>query len=170
MTLNVSAYPLCAAKLKFQRADLNDPLMTPYWAAVCVAFDIRDADLAEKGGFNFNSRTDINGKALLSGLEAILRDRSHRTVANAGFAHSGLVALLGSRGVKTSALKSEDDYWTAAETLFPGQITRNGGMTALYVQINAIPKNARKRFVLENLRKLPSEWLSSSSAHARKLQ
>lgn len=167
--LNVSAYPLCAAKLKFQHVNLNEPLMTHYWAAVCVASDMRDEELAEHGGFNFQSKTEENGRKLLSELEKVLRKRSQRRVANYGFAHDGLRSMLGARGVKTSMLKSEDDYWTAAEALFPGYITRGGGMTQLYVQINSIPKKRRQALGFSNLKNLPIEWISEASNHQAKL-
>ena len=78
--------------------------------------------------------------------------------------------MLGSRGVKTSALKTEDDYWKAAETLFPGRIARNGGFTSLAVQIHSIPKKERKRLAAENLRSVPVEWISGAHVHQRKLR
>jgi hypothetical protein len=167
--LNVSAYPLCATRLRFQNANLNDPAMTPYWAAVSVAFDIRDAELAEHGGFNFNSQTDENGRRLLSELEKLLATRAQRRAANSTFAHDGLRSMLGARGVKTSLLKGEDDYWTAAETLFPGCIKRTGGMAALYVQINSIPKKRRQALGFSNLKSLPADWISDATNHQAKL-
>ncbi|QIB36851.1 hypothetical protein G3A56_01595 [Rhizobium oryzihabitans] len=170
MTLNVSAYPLCAARLKFQRADLSDKLMTHYWAAVCVAFDIRDAELAEAGGFNFESRTEENGKRLLSGLENLLMKRQQRVAANSAYASLELRASLGARGIKTSKLKTEDDYWLVAETLFAGRITRDGGLTRLYAQICNITKKERARLTAENLKKIDPDWLSDAAAHQRKLQ
>lgn len=170
MTLNVSAYPLCATKLHFQRTDLNDPLMTHYWAAVCVAFDIRDAELAEVGGFNFESKTTENGKKLLSGLEKLLMQRQQRVAANSTFASLELKASLGARGIKTSMLKTEDDYWRVAETLFPGRITRDGGITKLYWQICRISKKDRARLTAENLKNVDPDFVSDAAAHQRKLQ
>lgn len=167
--LNVSAYPLCATRLRFQQANLNDPALTHYWAAVCVATDIRDAELAEHGGFNFNSQTEENGRKLLSELEKLLVSRSQRRAANSAFSHDGLRSMLGARGVKTLMLTGEDDYWTAAETLFPGCITRNGGMTQLYVQINSIPKRRRQALGSSNLKNLPADWISGATNHQVKL-
>ena|ERR1044072_5743685 len=161
--VSVSAYPLCAKRLGFQRANLSEPTMTKYWAAVCVAVDLMDSQLTEFGGFNFNDMSEKNGGKLLSRLEKFLGRRSKRTVANYGFASEGLKALLGSRGIKTSMLKSEDDYWTAAEILFPGRIKRDGGFSSLYVQIHSIPKKTRQALGRENLRKLPAAWLSPSA-------
>lgn len=159
--LNVSAYPRCAKRLEFQRANLAEVGFTKYWAAVCVAFDLSDSQLTEFGGFDFDDRSDKNGGKLLSRLEKFLNERGKRTVANYAFASEGLKALLGARGVKTSMLKSEDDFWTAAEIMFPGCIKREGGFGSLYVQINTIPKKQRKRLCDANIRKLPAEWLSA---------
>jgi len=168
--LNVSAYPLCAARIRFQNTNLSEAGMNSYWASVAIADCFRDAELAEHGGINFGQRTEENGRFILSAMEKLLMERQQRVAANSTFAHDGLRSMLGARGVKTSMLKSENDYWTAAETLFPGHIKRNGGATVLYYQINKIPKKARKRLATENLRKLPADWISESSAHAGKLQ
>lgn len=157
--LDVSRYPQCARILRFQQANLNDPLMDYWHAAVCVASAQSDALMTEFGGFNFDDRSSANGRKQLARLEEYLKDRSQRAAGNYGFASEGLKALLGSRGLKTSALKSEDDYWAAAETLFPGHINRSGGFTSLYVQITAIPKKQRGALGRENLGRLPAEWL-----------
>lgn len=170
--INVSAYPLCAKKLKFQRVNLDEPTMTKFWAAVCVADDCLDEQLTDFGGFDFNDRSPENGGRLLKRLEEFLAQRQQRYAKNsvrAKLADDGLIAMLGSRGIKTSMLKSEDDYWTAAEILFSGRIKRNGGLTSLYTQIHAIPKKQRKALANENLRKLPADWLSSATAHQAKL-
>lgn len=66
-------------------------------------------------------------------------------------------------------LHSEDDYWTAAETLFPGHISRDGGTFKLCQQILFIPKKDRKRLADANLHKIRPEWLSSASNHQHKL-
>lgn len=168
--INVSGYPLCAKRLQFQKANLSDEAMTKYWAAVCVAFDIPDVQLTQFGGFDFGDMSDKNGGALLSHLEKFLGERGKRAVANYGFASEGLKALIGARGIKTSRLKSEDDYWTAAETLFPGCIDRNGGFTSLYVQIHSIPKKKRSKLMAENLHRIPVEWLSKAGFHQAKIQ
>jgi hypothetical protein len=159
--INLSAYPLCAKRLEFQRANLAENGFNRYWAAVCVAFDLSDSQLTVFGGFNFDEVSDKNGGKLLSRLEAYLSERGKKAVANYAFASEGLKALLGSRGVKTSMLASEDDYWAAAEIMFPGSIKRERGLSSLYIQINAIPKKLRKKLCGENIRKLPDEWLSA---------
>lgn len=170
MTLNVSAYPLCATRLRFQRADLNDPLMNHYWAAVCVADEIRDRDLADFGGFNFNTRTDENGRELPSNLEKLLAKRQQNRAANSSFASNELRAMLGARGIKTSKLESENDYWTVAETLFAGRIKRTGGMSDLLLQICRINKKDRARLTAANLKNIDPDLLSDAAIHVRKLQ
>lgn len=171
--INVSAYPLCAKKLKFQRVNLNEPTMTKFWAAVCVADDCLDEQLTDFGGFDFDDRSPQNGARLLKRLEEFLVQRQQRYAKNSSRAKigdDGLVAILGANGVKTSMLKSEDDYWTAAETLFPGHIKRNGGFTSLYVQIHSPPKKLRKKLVAENLSKLPRDWVSDAACHQAKIK
>lgn len=167
--INVSAYPLCAKRLHFQNVNFTDEKFTKYWAAVNVAFDLPDTQLTEFGGFNFNDRSPANGAKLFKRLEEFLVRRGQRLAGNNFAAAVELKAMLGSRGIKTSMLKSEDDYWTAAEILFSGRIKRNGGLTSLYTQIHAIPKKQRKALANENLRKLPADWLSSAPAHRAKL-
>ncbi len=171
MTLNVSAYPLCATRLRYQRADLNDPLMSHYWAAVCVADEIRDVELAEFGGFNFESRSAENGKLLMTNLEKLLMQRQQRRAGNSTFASNELRAMIGARGIKTSKLESESDYWTVAETLFAGRIKRTGGMSDLLLQICRINKKDRARLTAANLKNIDPEWLSdSAAAHLGRLQ
>lgn len=167
--ISVSAYPQCARKLKFQKTELHEPTMTKYWAAVCVASDIPDVQLTQFGGFNFDDMSDANGSKLLSRLEKFLIERAQRRAGNSVLASDGLRALLGARGIKTTMLKSEDDYWTAAETMFPGKITRNGGLTSLYVQIHSIPKKERQRLGTANLRNIREDWLSKATAHQSKI-
>ncbi|QIG75045.1 hypothetical protein EVC14_047 [Rhizobium phage RHph_I3_18] len=165
--ISLAAFPLCARRLGYQNVNLSDETFTEYWAAVNVAFDLPDTQLTDFGGFNFNDRSDKNGKKLLKRLEEFLNNRAQRYAANNFYASEGLKASLGARGVKTSMLKSEEDYWTAAETMFPGCIKRNGGLTSLYAQIHAIPKKKRQALGTENLRKLPVEWLSKASGRAK---
>lgn len=159
MTLNLTAYPQCAQRLHFQRANLNEAGFTNYWAAACVASGLSDTLLTDFGGFDFDDRSDANGKKLLSRLEQFFADGSQRAAGNSVFASEGLKAFLGSRGVKTSELKTEDDYWTAAEILFSGRIKRTGGFSSLYLQIQSIPKKERGALGRSNVHKLPVEWL-----------
>lgn len=170
MTLNVSAYPQCAKILHFQKANLSEAGFSKYWAAVCVVSDLPDAQLTEFGGFDFKDRSDKNGAKLLSRLEEFLTKRAQRYAANSFSASEGLKALLGARGIKTTMLKSEEDYWIAAETLFPGKISRTEGITALYNQIHGIPKKERKRLGTANLKNVRADWVSDAPSHQSKLK
>ncbi|MFB9952068.1 hypothetical protein ACFFP0_24735 [Rhizobium puerariae] len=172
MSLDVSAYPACANKLRYQRADLTDPLMNHFWAAVCVATEYRDAELAEFGGFDFNDRSPENGRIQLGRLEQFIAARGNaprrqKTVQRA--AHDGVQAMLGARGIKTSMLVTDADFWTAAETLFPGCIKRKGGLDKLHKQMIAIPKKQRHALANENLHRLPADWISKAANHQAKL-
>lgn len=167
--INVSAYPQCAKILHFQKANLAEAGFTKYWAAVCVVSDLSDSQLTEFGGFDFKDQSDSNGSKLLSRLEKFLTHRSQRYAANSFAASEGLKALLGARGVKTSMLKSEEDYWVAAETMFPGKISRTEGITALYNQIHGIPKKERKRLGTANLKNVRRDWVSTAVAHQTKI-
>lgn len=168
--LNVSPYPQCARRLQHQQVNLSDDKFTEYWAAVNVSSEQSDAQMTEFGGFDFSDRSVANGKKLLKRLEEFFVWRSQKYAKNSVLASDTLKALLGSRGIKTSSLKTEDDYWEAAETLFPGRIARNGGFTSLAVQIHSIPKKERKRLGAANLRNVPIEWISDASVHQQKLR
>lgn len=168
--INVSIYPQCARRLHHQQVNLNEEKFTEYWAAVNVSSELSDAQMTEFGGFDFADRSIENGKRLLKRLEDFFVWRSQKYAKNSVLASDTLKALLGSRGIKTSALKSENDYWQAAETLFPGRIARNGGFTSLAVQIHSIPKKERKRLGAANLRNMPSEWISDALVHQQKLR
>lgn len=170
MTVNLASFPQCARRLQFQRANLSEEGMNAYWAAVCLADEFTNEELSQHGGVNFNDRSEKNGRTLLAIFEQLLLARQQRRAANYAFSHDGLRSMFGARGVKTSKLSSEDDCWTVAETLFPGHIKRDGGLTSLYSQILKISKKERKRLATANLRNLPTDWLSGASAHARKLQ
>lgn len=167
MSLDVSAYPRCAKRLEINRTQMKDPLMNEYWAAVIVADFCHDEALQEFGGFNFDDRSPENGRQLLARLEDCFARKKHKVfkleVPNA------LMAMLGARGIKTSMLKTDADWWEAAETLFPNLRTSKRGLPALHDAIVSIPKKERKRLADANLHRVRPEWLSSAPAHARKL-
>lgn len=167
MTINVAHLPRCAKRLEINRTQMSDPLMNDYFAAVIVADFCDDEALAEFGGFDFDNRSPENGAALLARLEDCIQQKRHKVqklqVPNA------LSAMLGARGIRTSMLKTEADWWTAAETLFPGVSSRKRGLAALHDAIVAIPKKQRKLLADANLHKIRPEWLSSASNHQHKL-
>lgn len=166
--MSFATLPLCAARLGWNFTKFEEPAMNEYWAAVIVADFCHDEALAEYGGFNFEDRSVENGKRLLSRLEQCIRAKKHKV--QKFVPPEDLKALLGSRGVKTSELKTADDFWNAAETLFHGFIHRVSDINAIAWQIRKIDKKKRKALADANLRKLPVEWLSKAENHARKLQ
>ncbi|XHE14049.1 hypothetical protein PCC82_04685 [Agrobacterium deltaense] len=166
--IEASTHPRCTKRLQINFTNMNDPLMNDYWAAVIVADFCDDEALEDFGGFDFDDRSAGNGRNLLDRLEVCIAQKRHRIVRLE--VPSGLVAMLGARGIKTSMLKTEGDYWSAAMTLFPGILKRKAGLYALHSQIVRIPKKERKRLADENLKKVKAEWLSSAQSHQRKLQ
>lgn len=166
--MSLATLPLCAARLGWNFTKFEDPAMNEYWAAVIVADFCHDDALAAFGGFDFEDRSVENGKLLLARLEQCIRAKKHKMPKFE--APEDLRALLGSRGVKTTELKTADEFWKAAETLFPGFIERANDIHAIAWQIRKIDKKQRKALADANLRKLPIEWLSKAENHARKLQ
>jgi hypothetical protein len=165
--INVSAYPLCAKRLEFQRANLTDPAFNAYWAAVAIAEDFTDEKLAAYGGFNFSSRTEANGYSLLGRLEKMigssLRSAKAAKTDKGGMneAEISVRAFLGANGVKVAKLNGVVDYWTAAMTLWPVHITptqKDQNVHTLRFQINKIPKKQRGRLARKNAEGLPVTW------------
>lgn len=160
--INMSAFPLCSARLKWNSTRHDDPQMNHYWAAVIVASFCHDEALTEFGGFDFDDRSDANGIALLARLEACIKARRHKVAKMT--TPVVLAALLGSRGVKTSALKSEHDYALASEVLFSPALKRDVPFSELVDAVKTIPKHVRKANAAANLMSLPAEWVSSRKA------
>lgn len=77
-----------------------------------------------------------------------------------------LNALLGVYGVKTSLLKTNDDYWLCAQALWP-QIKRQYGATLEELQrdIKALSKTQRRKSALANISRVPDYLLSDAPKH-----
>lgn len=166
--IDLSPFPRCAKRLEFQRANLADPAMNAYWAAVCVADEIPEERIAKFGGFNFDLRTEANGYKLLSQLERLIksgrRGLAKSDVNGKSAAEMSVRALMGAFGVRMSKLKGLDDYWTAATTLWPSLIQEPGkdseryrDMDSLRFQISRLSKKQRK-IARQNIELLPKEW------------
>lgn len=171
MTLNVSAYAFCAARLEFNRTDLKDPLMTKYWAAVIVAEPIADEKLAKFGGFDFSDRSDENGDKLLSRLEYFLRQHKAKDALSdengMSVAEASVRSYLGANGVKVSKLDGLDDYWTAATALWPDHIETKPRLKDIYTlrfQLDRIPRKQRPKIAKSNLARLPDDWNARAAA------
>lgn len=161
--IDLAKYPLCAKRLRFQRANLNDHAFNAYWASVCIAEDFSDDKLANIGGMNFSNRSEANGYLLLEKLEKLIKSsaRAEAKSDKGGLsaAEVSVRAFLGANGVKTSKLNGLADYWTAAITLWPGHVSpAQAGMEALHFQINKIPKKQRSKLARQNLAGLPTTW------------
>ncbi|WP_267550328.1 hypothetical protein [Rhizobium rhizogenes] len=164
--INVSGFPLCAKRLQFQRAKLSEPAMTPYWAAVCVVFDIDDEKLVAFGGFDFNDMSEGNGQKLLGRLEQFIRAglanrKAKSDVSNMTAAETSVRAFLGSNGVKVSKLAGIEDYWRAARILWAELVEENPKVRDVYTlvfQLNRIPKKQRPKLARKNIEALPAEW------------
>lgn len=171
MTVNVSSYPFCAARLNWNFTRLDDPLMKPYWAAVIVADWCDDEEMEKFGGFDFNDRSDENGQKLLARLEQFLRaGNGKKTLSASGdmsAAEASVRSYLGANGVKVSKLDGLDDYWTAALTLWPDHVERKPKVRDIYTlrfQLDRIPKKKRPKIARSNLLRLPTEWCARGNA------
>ncbi|MBB3411253.1 hypothetical protein FHT87_005206 [Rhizobium sp. BK316] len=168
--LNVSAYPFCAARLKFQRCNLSEEGFTKFWAAVNVATDLDDDALTEFGGFNFDDRSDENGERLLSRLELFIRTKvagkkAKSDIGNMSSAESSVRAFLGANGVKVGKLDGIEDYWRAARILWGDRIDANPKVKDVYTlvfQLNRIPKKQRPKIARGNKSLLPNEWRAAA--------
>ena len=163
--INIAGYPLCAKRLQFQRAQMSDPLMNEYWAAVCVATDLDDGKLHAFGGFDFGERSAENGKQLLARLEqfisAGLGEKSGKRGGPVSADEVSVRSLLGAYRVKVSKLNGLDDYWTAATTLWPSLREENPKLRdiqSLRSQITSIPKKSRSSSARANFAALPDNW------------
>lgn len=166
--MNLSAFPACAKRLEFQKANITDPAMNAYWAAVCIAEDFSDDRLARFGGFNFDLRTEANGYKLLGRLESLIRSsravKAKSDVNGMSAAENTVRATLGAFGVKVSKLEGLADYWAASSALWPSYIVppekdseRYGDIDTLRFQIARLSKKQRK-VARQNVGKLPAEW------------
>ncbi|KEA07155.1 hypothetical protein [Rhizobium rhizogenes] len=163
--INVSGFPLCSKRLQFQRAKLTEESMTIYWAAVAVAADLDDEKLTNFGGFDFNDMSDENGSKLLGRLEQFIRSglaaKARSDQGGLSEAEVSVRAFLGANGVKVSRLKSLDDYWKAATTLWSDHIEASPKVRDIYTlrfQISKISKKQRSKKARANVSKLPAEW------------
>ncbi|ENN86040.1 hypothetical protein RHSP_31761 [Rhizobium freirei PRF 81] len=164
--INVSGFPLCAKRLQFQRAKLNDDGMTHYWAAVAVATDLDDEKLTKFGGFDFNDMSEDNGQKLLGRLELFIKAGLANRKAKSGAgdmtaAETSIRAFLGSNGVKVSKLNGIEDYWRAARILWGDLVQESPKVRDVYTlvfQLNRIPKKQRPKTARANVSKLPQEW------------
>ena len=170
MAVNVASYPLCAKRLQFQRAKLNDDGMTHYWAAVAVASDLDDEKLTKFGGFDFNDMSEDNGRKLLGRLEQFIKvglanRKAKSDAGNMAAAEMSVRAFLGANGVKVSKLNGIEDYWRASRILWGDLVEENPKVRDVYTlvfQLKQIPKKKRPKTARANVSKLPQEWRAAA--------
>jgi len=177
MTLNLSAYPLCAKSLHFQRVRLDEAGFTLYWAAACVSNEFSDEAMEKYGGFDFDDRSDENGDRMLARLELMLVERERRSARKHAKRNATseakaaeketferVTAFLGTYGLKPSLFVTHEDYWNAAAKLWPGKIVKPAALTmdGLLSQIVAIPKKERSALARANIAKVPQKILSEN--------
>lgn len=162
--IDMSPYPMCAARLKFFRANLSETGFTYYWAAVALVADIKDAALRNFGGFDFSDKSDANGKKLLARLEQFIRDglpkKAKSDVGGMSASENSVRALLGAFGIKVSKLNGVEDYWSAARVLWPGHIDAEPKVADVFTlnfQMNRISKTKRK-IARQNIKNVRREW------------
>src|SRR5690606_29618685 len=112
--MHIRSFPRASAYLKASRYRLDDPSMSLYGWAVCLSEAWTDEELVAVGTVNFDTMT---GEQLLPELERLLGERQKAHMSNED--RESLKALIGSRGVKVSALQSPEDYWHVASILWP---------------------------------------------------
>lgn len=163
--IDVSPYPMCAARLKFFRANLSEPSLTYYWAAVAIVADMSDKALKRFGGFNFSDKSEENGKRLLARLDQFIRNglpkKAKSDQGGMTPAENSVRAMLGANGIKVSKLAGVDDYWTAARALWPDHVEERPRVADIYTlnfQLQKIPKKARGKLAKANLHVVQQAW------------
>lgn len=157
----IAYYPRCAAYLKASNYRLDDPAMHPKAWAVCVSEAFTDEELVADGRVSFEA---MQGDALLGEFERLLRARTQGRHARRNERArdenlESLKALIGSRGVKVSALEGDADYWKVARILWPQAIKKKdaGPLSILHQKIKSMSKASRAS-ARENIFKVPAEW------------
>ncbi len=80
-----------------------------------------------------------------------------------------LNALLGTYGVKTSLLLSNQDYFTCADALWPGKISAGNTLEDIRKCIKAMSLPERRSLAKKNISRVPSCFLSDADKHQRAL-
>lgn len=178
--LNLSAYPNCAARLQKQRCRFEEQGFNAYWAAACVADDFSDDVLTKAGCFDFDDRSEENGCRQLSLLERFIVERRRKAKEQENSpafkrrhdvdlkVRERVKAMLGSQGIKTSLLTSDDAFWTVAALLWPEHIDRPEApsLPALVDQIAAIGKKQRPKIARANMHSVPAHLVTESKRAA----
>lgn len=155
--MSVHAYPRCASYLAAMGVKLDDRSMTDYWFAVILGDRLSEGAL-KRAGVDFSNREDTG---ILGRIEAALtsrkvkRQKQDHGLSRADF--ESLKAFFGSRGVKASRLKSDEDFWIAAHCMWPSHFRAGlkGDLRPLHQVLKSMTKKERRT---ADLSRLPAEW------------
>lgn len=144
MAYATEGFPKCTALIAaIDKRHWRDPRMCkPYWAACVIAETLPEQALVAVG---YDYR-DWQATDTFPRLERALSMRSapKTSLSLGGRPLEQLKAYLGSRGVKPSTFKSDDDYWDAATALWPTVIKRGARLAELLKQIQSMSKAQRR--------------------------
>jgi len=154
--MSIQQFPRCAAYLKACNYNLRDETMGSANWAVCISEAFTDDELVKAGTISFETMT---GPELMSEFERLMSVRHSRPKPGAS---DSLKAFIGSRGVKVSALKSDEDFWIVARILWPQAVTANDGgpLSLLHHKIKSLTKRQRQE-ARANLSRVPAKWRAS---------
>lgn len=153
MASTIHAFPRCAGYVKAMRVRLDDPEMTDYWYAVLAAEAFTDEELVAAGTVDFKA---MQGDEILAEFERLFSTRERSRVGHDDL--ESLKAYIGSRGVKVSALQSDDDFWTVSRILWPNTLPKqNVTLTELVNAIRSMSKKGRAR-ASTRIRFVPAKW------------
>lgn len=87
------------------------------------------------------------------------------------FSEVSVRAFLGSAGIRTSKLKTEDDLWSVASVLWPHWINRrpNSDVSVLRGQIAGISRKNRISVARTTLRNVDRRFVSGAEKHQKKI-
>jgi hypothetical protein len=158
-------FPRCAAYLKAMRFRLDDEAMTDYGWAVALSENWTDEFLVADGRVNFDT---MDGAAILTEFERLFREG--QATGGKGEAHGlshpdmeALKAYFGSRGIKASRLKSDDDFWIVAHILWPSHVgeSQRGPLRSLLTIIRGMSKKERQT-ARGRVQHVPARYLAPS--------
>lgn len=172
-------FPRCSAYLKAMRFRLDDPAMTDYGWAVALSENWTDEFLVKDGRVDFAT---MGGSAILTEFERLFQQgtatggkHAQRNARRYGLSPTdmdSLRAFFGSRGVKASTLRTDDDFWTVAHILWPLKFA-DGERGALRHMLNVLRSMTKKQRAAAraNVVNVPARYLPTNITHisARKV-
>lgn len=150
------AFPRCTGYVKAMGVRVADPDMTDYWLAVLAAEAFTDDELVAAGTVDFAT---MSGTVLLGSMETLLRAGRARKPSLEGAHLESLKAFFGSRGIKASTLKTDEDFWTVAHVLWPSFVkkSKRGPLAELHATLRSMSKKQRQA-ARANIGKVPAKY------------